>query len=81
MKQDATMTIGDVARQVGLKTSAIRFYEKVGVLPEPVRVSGQRRYSPDTVRRLRVLEVASSRLASCPRSTRSSRRPRPSVAG
>lgn len=54
----ATLSIGEVARQVGLKTSAIRFYEKRGVLPEPERQSGQRRYTEDTVRRLRVLDIA-----------------------
>jgi len=43
---------------VGLATSAIRFYERTGVLPEPARLRGQRRYGPDAVRRLEVLEVA-----------------------
>jgi MerR family transcriptional regulator, redox-sensitive transcriptional activator SoxR len=42
----------------GLNTSAIRYYEANGVLPEPARVSGQRRYGPDAVRRLEVLHVA-----------------------
>jgi MerR family redox-sensitive transcriptional activator SoxR len=54
----ATLSIGEVARQVGLRTSAIRFYEKHGVMPEPERQSGQRRYSEDAVRRLRVLDIA-----------------------
>ena len=54
----ATLTIGDVARQVGLNTSAIRYYESVGVLPEPERISGQRRYTPQTVQRLHVIDVA-----------------------
>jgi MerR family redox-sensitive transcriptional activator SoxR len=54
----ATLSIGEVARQVGLRTSAIRFYEKHGVMPEPERHGGQRRYTADTVRRLRVLDVA-----------------------
>jgi hypothetical protein len=34
------MTIGQVARQAGLRTSHIRFYERVGVLPESVDVCG-----------------------------------------
>ena len=55
---DETLTIGRLAKRVGLATSAIRFYERTGVLPEPPRVSGQRRYGPDAVRRLEVLEVA-----------------------
>jgi MerR family redox-sensitive transcriptional activator SoxR len=55
---DTTLTIGRLAQRFGLKTSAIRYYERVGVLPQPDRVSGQRRYGPDAVRRLEVLEVA-----------------------
>ena len=55
---EATLTIGEVARRAGLKTSAIRYYESVGVLPEAVRESGQRRYTEETVRRLHVIEVA-----------------------
>jgi MerR family transcriptional regulator, redox-sensitive transcriptional activator SoxR len=52
------LTIGEVARRVGLKTSAIRYYESIGVLPEPERAAGQRRYTEETVRRLQVLDVA-----------------------
>jgi MerR family transcriptional regulator, redox-sensitive transcriptional activator SoxR len=55
---DETFTIGQLAQRAGLATSAIRFYERTGVLPEPARVSGQRRYGPDAIRRLEVLEVA-----------------------
>jgi MerR family redox-sensitive transcriptional activator SoxR len=55
---DGTLTIGEVARQVGLNTSAIRYYESLGVLPEPRRVSGQRRYDAATIRRLQVIDVA-----------------------
>lgn len=55
---DETLTIGQLAQRVGLATSAIRFYERTGVLPQPERVSGQRRYGPQAVRRLEVLEVA-----------------------
>jgi MerR family transcriptional regulator, redox-sensitive transcriptional activator SoxR len=52
------LTIGQLARRFGLNASAIRYYERVGVLPEPTRESGQRRYGDDAVRRLQVLEVA-----------------------
>jgi MerR family redox-sensitive transcriptional activator SoxR len=55
---DDTLTIGQLAKRFGLNTSAIRYYEANGVLPEPARVSGQRRYGPDAVRRLEVLDVA-----------------------
>lgn len=53
-----TLTIGALAGRFGLNASAIRYYERVGVLQEPARVSGQRRYGPDAVRRLEVLAVA-----------------------
>ena len=50
---EATLTIGDKGRlTAGINTSAVRYYERVGVLPEPERASGQRRYTPDTVDRL-----------------------------
>jgi MerR family redox-sensitive transcriptional activator SoxR len=55
---DETLTIGQLAQRFGLNTSAIRYYEANGVLPEPARVSGQRRYGPDAIRRLEVLDVA-----------------------
>jgi MerR family redox-sensitive transcriptional activator SoxR len=53
-----TLTIGQLAQRFGLNTSAIRYYERAGVLPEPTRLSGQRRYGQDAVKRLEVLEVA-----------------------
>lgn len=56
--EEATLTIGEVARRAGLNPSAIRYYEAEGVLPEPARVSGQRRYDQDVLRRLEVVEVA-----------------------
>ena len=56
--EEATLTIGEVARRAGLNTSAIRYYERVGILPQPERSSGQRRYTADTVERLRVIGVA-----------------------
>jgi MerR family redox-sensitive transcriptional activator SoxR len=55
---EETLTIGALASRFGLNTSAIRYYERVGVLPEPARERGQRRYGSDAIRRLEVLEVA-----------------------
>lgn len=53
-----TLTIGEVAAAVGLNTSAIRYYERVGVLPEPERTSGRRRYGAETIDRLRTIRAA-----------------------
>lgn len=52
------MTIGDVARQTGLNTSAIRYYERYGLLPEPAREGGQRRYDREVLTRLAVVRMA-----------------------
>ncbi|KAB2384521.1 MerR family transcriptional regulator [Actinomadura montaniterrae] len=46
---DERLTIGEVADRTGVATSALRYWEEVGLLPEPARVSGQRRYPPSAV--------------------------------
>jgi len=38
------LTIGELARRAGVTTSALRYYEELGLLPAPTRISGQRRY-------------------------------------
>ena len=53
-----TMTIGEVARRVDLNASAIRYYERIGLMPPATRVSGQRRYGQETVQRLGLLKAA-----------------------
>jgi MerR family transcriptional regulator, redox-sensitive transcriptional activator SoxR len=54
----ANITIGEVARRAGLRASAIRYYEKIGLLPKTQRIGGQRRYEPDVVNYLAVIDVA-----------------------
>lgn len=54
-----SLSIGDVAGATGLRTSAIRYYEDAGVLPRPDRVSGKRRYTPETVDRLMLVRFCS----------------------
>jgi MerR family redox-sensitive transcriptional activator SoxR len=54
----SNMSIGHVAQICGLAPSAIRYYEKVGLLPKPIRVSRQRRYGAEVIGRLRLLQVA-----------------------
>ena len=46
---DETLTIGELARRTGTAPSALRYYEEIGLLSPPARVSGQRRYAPDAV--------------------------------
>jgi MerR family redox-sensitive transcriptional activator SoxR len=52
------MRIGDIARAAGVRVSRIRYYEQIGLLPPPERVSGQRRYDETVLRRLEVMDVA-----------------------
>jgi MerR family transcriptional regulator, redox-sensitive transcriptional activator SoxR len=53
-----TMSIGEVAARAGVRKSHIRYYEQIGVLPEPPRVSGQRRYEESVLHRLSIVDVA-----------------------
>jgi MerR family transcriptional regulator, redox-sensitive transcriptional activator SoxR len=52
------LSIGEVVRRSGKAASAIRYYEQIGLLPEPVRVGGRRRYPREVVRTLAVIETA-----------------------
>ncbi len=52
------LTIGDLARQAGRRASSIRYYEQIGLLPAPIRVSGQRRYSRACLEILAVIDTA-----------------------
>lgn len=49
---DELLTIGEVARRAGVATSAVRFYERRGLVQADARRSGQRRYRVGTLRRL-----------------------------
>jgi MerR family transcriptional regulator, redox-sensitive transcriptional activator SoxR len=52
------LTISEVARQVGLRPSAIRYYEQVKVLLPATRTGGQRRYDATVLYRLAVIQRA-----------------------
>jgi MerR family transcriptional regulator, redox-sensitive transcriptional activator SoxR len=52
------LSIGEVARRVGVRPSAIRFYESAGLLAPPERSSGWRSYEPSVVERLQVIRSA-----------------------
>jgi MerR family transcriptional regulator, redox-sensitive transcriptional activator SoxR len=52
------IAIGEIARQAGLSASAIRYYEKAGLLPKASRQGGQRRYGAEAVGRLRIIRLA-----------------------
>jgi len=52
------LAIGEVAERAGMSASRIRYYEARDLLPQPDRVSGKRRYDPDVLRRLAIIDAA-----------------------
>jgi MerR family transcriptional regulator, redox-sensitive transcriptional activator SoxR len=52
------LTIGEVAALAGLQTSTLRYYESIGILPPPNRISGQRRYSREILSVLAIIQLA-----------------------
>jgi len=52
------LAIGDVAARAGMSTSRIRYYETRGLLPEPERAAGKRRYGEEVLRRLEIIDAA-----------------------
>ncbi len=56
--EDTTLTIGQVATKAGINVSAIRYYERHGLMAEPERVSGQRRYTDAAIQRLGIIDAA-----------------------
>ena len=52
------MPIGEVAERARMSTSRIRFYESRGLLPEPERAGGKRRYDEEVLRRLEIIDAA-----------------------
>ena len=57
--QTSSLTIGAVAKRVGVAIDTIRYYEREGLLPEPLRrASGYRSYDESTVTQLRFIRRA-----------------------
>src|ERR1700691_4941175 len=54
----AQLNISEVAREVGLRPSAIRYYEKIGLLPFAERKGKQRRYDTTALYRLAIIQRA-----------------------
>src|SRR6516225_7392314 len=52
----AQLTISQVAQEIRLRPSAIRYYEQIGLLPRAERLSGQRRYDPTVLYRLAIIQ-------------------------
>jgi MerR family redox-sensitive transcriptional activator SoxR len=52
------VTIGEVAAKATIATSAIRYYERSGLLKQPLRKNGRRVYSDDVLHELVMIEFA-----------------------
>jgi MerR family redox-sensitive transcriptional activator SoxR len=52
------IAIGEVARRAGIRASALRYYESIGLMPKPRRVGGRRRYDESAVQMLKVVQLA-----------------------
>lgn len=54
-----SLRTGEVAKLAGVNVETLRFYERLGILPEPPRrASGYREYPPETVNLIRFVKRA-----------------------
>jgi MerR family redox-sensitive transcriptional activator SoxR len=52
------MLIGEVAQRAGIRPSTLRYYESIGLLPVPARISGRRLYDSSILQRLEIIRTA-----------------------
>ncbi len=52
------MKIGELADSLGIAPSAIRYYEREGLIEPPLRQSGQRHFPPKAVKTLQFIQIA-----------------------
>ncbi len=53
----AGRTIGEISRETGVAATTLRYYEQIGLVPEPTRLGGQRRYDDSILSRLEVIAL------------------------
>jgi DNA-binding transcriptional MerR regulator len=59
MTKNSQLSIGRLARETGCKVQTIRWYEEIGLMPEPRRTAGnQRIYGPEHAARLAFIRHA-----------------------
>lgn len=51
------LSVGELARRAGVATSALRYYESLGLLPADRTTGGQRRYPRSALRRVAVIQA------------------------
>ena len=57
MPNRAFLGIGELGRRTGLATSALRYYERVGLLAPEGRVNGRRYYGPASAQRIALIRL------------------------
>ena len=58
MKNEATWSVGRVAKRCGIKVSTLHFYEEKGLIRSWRNEGNQRRYKPEVLRRISVIKAA-----------------------
>ncbi|MDE1464921.1 redox-sensitive transcriptional activator SoxR [Spartinivicinus poritis] len=56
--EQATWSVGKVAKRCGVKVSTLHFYEEKGLIRSWRNAGNQRRYKPDVLRRISVIKAA-----------------------
>jgi DNA-binding transcriptional MerR regulator len=57
MAQQGLVPIGELARRTGAATSALRWYERIGLLPPAERAGGKRHYPPSSAERVALIHL------------------------
>ena len=58
MAKANSLSIGEVARRAGMLPTTLRYYESIGLLPDPARENGNRRYDSSVFERLAMIQTA-----------------------
>jgi DNA-binding transcriptional MerR regulator len=56
-EENAQLAIGELARRTGSATSALRYYERIGLLPPAERTGGRRHYPPASAERVALIRL------------------------
>ena len=57
MSNRPALLIGDLSRRTGLATSALRYYERIGLLAPDGRANGRRYYGPESAERIALIRL------------------------
>ena len=58
MAKTTGLRVGEVAQLAGLLPTTLRYYESIGLLPNPQRENGSRRYDASVFERLEMIRTA-----------------------